>query len=1086
MTLKPMRSGNSIINPGNIRSCLRISLLPDIDYMNVNVKPGTESGAALLAFMLILIVGTSYLLVNKLNANIISVYGDERTRIALYRAKQALIGYAVTFPETDALSGTDEIDGPGYLPCPDINKSGTAGTSCSDAGNTTIGRLPYKTLEIEDLRDASGQELWYAISENFRNNPKLVPLNSESPAKAQLSVDTADDIVAVIIAPGGPVGNQSRDPSETDIASEIQQYLEDDNNNLDTAFVTKSGTDFNDVVTFITRDELMTAVEKRVLGEVKVALSNYFTDSSAGNNVAYPWLTPFADPKAEFRNLSGTHNGSDNASSLTDTSTDFTDWDIQTGDTVINVTDGSIATVTAVTANTLSLDGLALGAENDFDDDDQYVVFKQNWSTNLLTGTAAAGSSGLDLIDTSKDFDETGVSAGDIIENLSDTAGSSWAKGVIESVSSTQITAKSLSGGTSNSFTSGNNYLIRSNIGRATGGSSTSLVDTGKDFTVMGIQPGDPVFNLTDGSMTTVNTVAANTLTLNTLHLGVNNDFGANDYYYLPRYNTDNNTREGLLSFLEPGKYFKTGYSVDWDFSAATATSSPAGLITAYDTALENYAKSSGGNSGTITVTSDDGYCMWVVVDIADCMGFYSNIHLIKGTVTSGTNTSILTDTNANFTGDGIKEGDIVDNYDDETATGISGTASAGTTSLTLEDTSKNFNSLGIIPYYHMVYDTTTAKRGVITGIGSNTTLTVTGYDNRPAISISPGDSYAIYSPQDVVVTSVTSSTTLNTSSLTAAAPDFDYNAGGTGGYQEFYRIKVATKSLTGTAGSTATGSTLDGGATDFSAASVEVGDIVKNVTDGSYGKITGVSGNTLTATLYSGADDTFAPGDNFEVYYDYVNTRQYEFRTRYSGTTNIYSPADQRKRDVCLGYSSDCSTYTGAVTLPEQTTSVITIRDFDINNVEVSNASVTIPASTSGSIRMAGLDYYLHVSDDEIPGWFVKNKWHQLVYVAYSQGFVPGGGATCVAGTTCLTLDGAGAPDNDKHALAVIAGEETELDLASDCVTATTGTQDRATGLMNAYFEQENCNAGSKYNDNIFQQAAGSSSYDDLTKIIE
>ena len=1054
--------------------------------MNVNVKPGSESGAALLAFMLILIVGTSYLLINKLNANLISVYGDERTRIALYQAKQALIGYAVTFPEIDAISGTDEIDGPGYLPCPDINKDGAAGTSCSDAGNTTIGRLPYKTLELEDLRDASGQQLWYAVSENFRNNPKLVPLNSESPASAQLSVDAVNDIVAVIIAPGAVVGSQSRDPSETVIANEIQQYLEGDNNDFDTAFVTKAGTDFNDVVTFITRDELMTAVEKRVLGEVKVAMSDYFTDTSAGNNAAYPWLTPFADPKAEFRNLSGTHNGSDNASGLTDTTTDFTDWDVQNGDIVINITDGSIANVTGVTANTLTLDSLVLGAENDFDDDDQYVVFKQNWVTNLLSGTAAAGSSGLNLIDTSKDFDELGISAGDIIENLSDTFGTGWSSGVIESVTSTQITAKSLSGGTSNVFASGNNYLVRSNVGRATGGSSTSLVDTNKDFTVMGIEAGDPVINLTDGSMTTVSSVAATTLTLNTLHLGTDNDFDTGDYYYLPRYNTDNTAREGLLSFHEAGKYFKTGYSIDWDLSAATATSSPAGLSTAYDTALKNYAKSSSGNSGTITVDDNDGYCMWVVENIADCVGSFSDIHLVKGTVTSGTNTSILTDSNADFTGDGIKEGDIVENYDDEIATGISGTATAGTASLSLEDTSKNFNALGIIPYYHIIFNNVTTDRGVITGIDSNTTLTVIGYDNRPAINFSAGDSYTIYTPQDVVVTSVTSSISLDTSRLSAAAPDFDYNAGGTGGYQEFYRIKVASKNLTGTAGGTSSGSTLDGGATDFSAASIEVGDIVKNVTDGSYGKITSVSGTILTATLYDGTLDQFNPGDSFEVYYDYVNSRQYEFRVRYSGTTNVYTSGDQRKRDVCLGYNSNCSAFTGTVTLPEQTTSAVTIRDFDINSVEVSNASVTIPPGTSGSIKVTGLDYYLHVSDDEIPGWFVKNKWHQLIYVALSQGFVPGGGAACVAGTTCLTLTGAGAPANNKHALAIIAGDETGLVLAPDCVTAATGSQDRSTGLINAYFEQENCNSGTEYNDNNFQQSASSSTYNDLTKIIE
>ena len=1051
--------------------------------MNVNVKPGSESGAALLAFMLILIVGTSYLLVNKLNANLITVYGQERTRIALSQAKQALIGYAVTYPDN-----VNSTEGPGYLPCPDTDNNGEAEGNCSFP-NTVIGRFPYKTLETEELTDASGQRLWYALSENFRYGLyKTVPLNSESPSSAQLLVNGIDDIVAVIIAPGAVVGNQERDPSETVIANEIQQYLEGDNNDFDANYVTTANTDFNDVVEFITREELMTAVEKRVLGEVKMALTGYFTDASAGNNVAYPWLTPFADPKAEFRNLTGTHNGGDNSSSLIDTTPglDFiNDWDVQNGDIVINITDGSIANVTGVTADTLSLDGLILGSENDFDDDDQYVVFKQNWTTNLLSGTADAGSSGLTLIDTSKDFDEIGVSAGDIIENLSDTFGSGWSSGVVESVTATQITAKSLSGGTSNTFASGNNYLVRSNVGQATGANnSTDLVDANKDFTIMGIQAGDPVINLTDGSMTTVSSVAANTLTLNTLHLGTENDFDTNDYYYLPRYNTDNTTREGLLSFQEAGKYFRTGYSVDWNFSAATASSSPAGLSTAYDTALKNYSKSSAGNSDTITIDGNNGFCMWVVEDIADCTGFFSDIHLVKGTVTSGTNTSVLTDDNADFTGDGIDEGDIVQNYDDEIATSIpGGTATGGSSGLVLEDTGRALPftdpSFGIIPYYHMVYNNVTTKRGVIANV-EDTKLTVIGYDNRPAVSFSPGDSYTIYTPQDVVVTSVTSSTSLNTSRLSATAPDFDYNAGGTGGYQEFYRIKVASKKLSGTEGGTSSGSTLDGGATDFAGAGVDVGDIVKNVTDGSYGKITGVTGTVLTAALYGGADNQFDTGDDYEVYYDYVNTRQYEFRLRYSGTTNIYNSGNERKRDVCLGYNSDCSAITGTVTLPVHAASAVTVRDLDINNVEVSNATVTIPASTSGTVKMSGLDYYLNVSDDEIPAWFVKNKWHQLVYIAYSADYAPGGGADCVTNGNCLTLDGY--VGNDKQALVIIAGEETNTILDSTCSTIAETAQNRSTGLINEYFEMENCDPG----DDIFQHASGSATYNDQDRIIQ
>ena len=81
----------------------------------------------------------------------------------------------------------------------------------------------------------AGQGLWYALSDNFRNSPKLEPLNSET--EGQLSVDGNNDIVAVIIAPGAPIGNQSRDPADTNILTEISNYLETENNDLDLDFI---------------------------------------------------------------------------------------------------------------------------------------------------------------------------------------------------------------------------------------------------------------------------------------------------------------------------------------------------------------------------------------------------------------------------------------------------------------------------------------------------------------------------------------------------------------------------------------------------------------------------------------------------------------------------------------------------------------------------------------------------------------------------------------------------------------------------------------------------------------------------------
>ncbi len=52
-------------------------------------------------------------------------------------------------------------------------------------------------------------------------------------------------------------------------------------------------------------NELMEKIEKRILGEVKTVLSGYKT----APQVAYPWLTPFVDPKTSEKRLTGKHSG---------------------------------------------------------------------------------------------------------------------------------------------------------------------------------------------------------------------------------------------------------------------------------------------------------------------------------------------------------------------------------------------------------------------------------------------------------------------------------------------------------------------------------------------------------------------------------------------------------------------------------------------------------------------------------------------------------------------------------------------------------------------------------------------------------
>ncbi len=227
-----------------------------------------QVGAVLILFMLILVVGVTAVLATELNKNLMSpaVRSQENYKI-LNRAKQALIGYAVSYPDNINASY-----GPGYLPCPDRDDDGALLTegACSSAGGTNIGRIPWKYLDMEEMRDVDGEGLWYVVDNNHRFNPKKVPQNSS--VAGQLSVDDKDDIVAVIFAPGPPVGMQNRLAFPNDKVA----YLEGENADGDERFAGITAGSFNDQLLYITRTELMQAAEKRVLGEITEKLKEFF------------------------------------------------------------------------------------------------------------------------------------------------------------------------------------------------------------------------------------------------------------------------------------------------------------------------------------------------------------------------------------------------------------------------------------------------------------------------------------------------------------------------------------------------------------------------------------------------------------------------------------------------------------------------------------------------------------------------------------------------------------------------------------------------------------------------------------------
>ena len=941
------------------------------DVCQICRPPGGRSaqGAALLALMLALIAGSSWLLLSGLNGHAQLYNRRAGSALALNHAKQALLFYAMNYPDLRA----NPEKGPGFLPCPDRNNDGRPETNCAASTGTTLGRLPFTILGLDDPRDSSGERLWYALSPQFRNvQSNHAVINSETPG--QLSVDGNDDVVAVVLAPGAPVAAQHRRPGNA-----AADYLEGVNASIaDGAFSREAG---NDQLTVISRAELMAVLERRVLNEVRALLARYRAEHSA-----YPWLAPFAAPHADQRVLRGSHTGNNDADALSDRRRDFTDWQVGAGDLVRNVTDGSVARVSAVGRNTLELQGPEAGEEDDFDRKDVYFVELRGAGAHF-TGTTSAGSSGLILKDAGRDFRELGLIPGALVDNLSDGSG-----GPVAAVGRTTLTLGSLRGGAENDIDAGETYRLRSDTGVAGPGSANlRLADPDADFLARGILSGDLVQNLTDGSTGSVGNVAGpNGMSVTGLRFGVANAFAEGDMYRLPRFNARAGVRKGLLPVHEPGKAFATGFGMEWqlrDIDHRALTGVPPDAHPDYVAAVARALSSSasgGAPAGVIRVSPANGYCIWLNVRVVDCVGVSAAAPILQGVAAPGSATTLLHDPAADFIASGIKPGDL----------------------------------LG--------------------------------------------------APYTAVVADVTSATTLSlgpvTTGLLAPAPG------------ESYRLRAATRSVTGVAASASAGRLLDPGR-DFSLTGIRAGDVVENVTDGSFGLVVGVAGpNALDVALYGGARNLFQTGDEYNVYYGYVEQRSYRLNPVYQGESVTRSSSGVRQRDVCLGYGPDCRAVPTATRLPPRrpdpggavaaAASLAIIEDMDGADV-VSRIGLTIPPEgATGSIRATGMDFHLYEGPGGLPVWFLRNKWHHLIYVAYSAGFAPGASGHCIVGVDCLNVQdrATAAP-----ALVVSAG----MALAH---------QDRSTGSIADYYEGENASLNA---DDVFAAPPRSDNFNDQVVVV-
>jgi len=229
------------------------------------ILPRRQSGLALAIVLVLMVTGAIAAIVAVASPQQRTSSADQETDLALAEARSALIFRAAM-----------DDNRPGSLPCPDTNNDGIAEPLVGGVCASYIGRLPWQDLGLPDLRDGSGERLWYALSPSLRDDDSAQPINSDT--AAQLSVTGAvpqTNVAAVIISPGQALAGQLRDlANQNNVAS----YLEGDNANADNVYhVAASTATFNDRIEVITRDQLFAVVESRVARDIRRTLRNYFT-----------------------------------------------------------------------------------------------------------------------------------------------------------------------------------------------------------------------------------------------------------------------------------------------------------------------------------------------------------------------------------------------------------------------------------------------------------------------------------------------------------------------------------------------------------------------------------------------------------------------------------------------------------------------------------------------------------------------------------------------------------------------------------------------------------------------------------------
>ena len=302
--------------------------------INLKVK---QKGAALIIMAFIIGLAVIAYLLHALDPQRARIEQDKKTVESLNAAKQALIAWSVSHKYTPGQmpwpdrNGDGVYDGSSDCVTAPFQYSFLLGqlpskpdtSPCLDPNNgltVYAGLSTYPSLG-QEFRDGQGNRLWYAVSRNLvydseHNespiiNPGMInPPYAVTPYLRQGGTQPypwlqvldrngnliSDKVAVVIIAPSSPIGGQNRAavaPNASEFLDSfkigVANYKNSDSALADEDFIMGEDSrnvpasdltfvqpyNFNDKLVYITIDELMAALEKRVGEQVRSSLKTY-------------------------------------------------------------------------------------------------------------------------------------------------------------------------------------------------------------------------------------------------------------------------------------------------------------------------------------------------------------------------------------------------------------------------------------------------------------------------------------------------------------------------------------------------------------------------------------------------------------------------------------------------------------------------------------------------------------------------------------------------------------------------------------------------------------------------------------------